>query len=232
MNNEHIESHTDRLLRLKYLETVLRLAENVWLFGDKQKIAAFFDYLKNISPEANINVFNYGSEVSIGEYDVVMPITTDTTEYQDIFSQLNKVGVSPLQIVSPVFFYFPFKAEKEGFIYPVDSECLQFPILATIDTVNACNLDCATCLKPGWQENGERMGVNLFKRILDNANLPSINYHSLRHAFATSALELGFDIKTLSEILGHSSVEVTLNRYIHSSMDRKRACMNLLTLSA
>ena len=73
---------------------------------------------------------------------------------------------------------------------------------------------------------------NRFKRILDNADLPSINYHSLRHAFATGALELGFDIKTLSEILGHSSVEVTLNRYIHSSMDRKRACMNLLSMSA
>lgn len=73
---------------------------------------------------------------------------------------------------------------------------------------------------------------NRFKRVLDNANLPSINYHSLRHAFATGALEIGFDIKTLSEILGHSSVEVTLNRYIHSSMDRKRACMNMLSWSA
>ena len=73
---------------------------------------------------------------------------------------------------------------------------------------------------------------NRFKRILDNAKLPSTNYHSLRHAFATGALELGFDIKTLSEILGHSSIEVTLNRYIHSSMDRKRSCMNLLSLMA
>ncbi|MBR1752250.1 MAG: site-specific integrase, partial [Ruminococcus sp.] len=73
---------------------------------------------------------------------------------------------------------------------------------------------------------------NRFKKILNNANLPSINYHSLRHAFATGALEIGFDIKTLSEILGHSSVEVTLSRYIHSSMDRKRTCMNLLSLSA
>ena len=73
---------------------------------------------------------------------------------------------------------------------------------------------------------------NRFKRILDNANLPSINYHSQRHAFATGALEIGFDIKTLAEILGHSSIEVTLSRYIHSSMDRKRACMNLLSLSA
>ena len=73
---------------------------------------------------------------------------------------------------------------------------------------------------------------NRFKRVLNNANLPSINYHALRHSFSTSALELGFDIKTLSEILGHSSVEVTLNRYVHSSMDRKRACMDLLSWSA
>ena len=55
---------------------------------------------------------------------------------------------------------------------------------------------------------------NRFKKVLNNVKLPSINYHSLRHAFATGALELGFDIKTLSEMLGHSSVEVTLNRYI------------------
>lgn len=73
---------------------------------------------------------------------------------------------------------------------------------------------------------------NRFKRILGNAKLPSTNYHSLRHAFATGALELGFDIKTLSEILGHSSIEVTLNRYIHSSMERKRSCMNLLSMMA
>jgi len=46
--------------------------------------------------------------------------------------------------------------------------------------------------------------------------------------FATNCIELGFDIKTLSEILGHSSVGITLNRYVHSSMERKIACMNLL----
>ena len=67
-----------------------------------------------------------------------------------------------------------------------------------------------------------------FKKVLEKAGLPDINYHSLRHLFATSAIEIGFDIKTLSEILGHSSVEVTLNRYVHSSMDRKRVCMNLI----
>ncbi len=71
-----------------------------------------------------------------------------------------------------------------------------------------------------------------FKTILKKAGLPSINYHSLRHMFATNCIQLGFDVKTLSEILGHASVETTLNRYVHSSMERKTQCMNLLKIAA
>ena len=71
-----------------------------------------------------------------------------------------------------------------------------------------------------------------FAKMLHNADLPSFHYHSLRHLFATRCVELGFDVKTLSEILGHSSVEVTLNRYIHSDMERKRTCMSLLSKCA
>ena len=67
-----------------------------------------------------------------------------------------------------------------------------------------------------------------FAKILHNVDLPSFHYHSTRHLFAIRCVELGFDVKTLSEILGHSSVEVTLNRYIHSDMERKRTCMSLL----
>lgn len=71
-----------------------------------------------------------------------------------------------------------------------------------------------------------------FKSILKKAELPSINYHSLRHMFATNCIKIGFDVKTLSEILGHASVETTLNRYVHSSMERKTQCMNLLKIAA
>lgn len=71
-----------------------------------------------------------------------------------------------------------------------------------------------------------------FVKILHNADLPSVHFHSLRHLFATNCVALGFDIKTLSEILGHSSIEVTLSRYVHSSMDRKRACMDLVRSAA
>ena len=71
-----------------------------------------------------------------------------------------------------------------------------------------------------------------FKRILKNAGIRAYNFHVLRHSMASSAVELGFDVKTLSEILGHSSVQITLDRYIHTSMEHKRSCMNLLTMSA
>lgn len=71
-----------------------------------------------------------------------------------------------------------------------------------------------------------------YQAILKKAQLPSIRFHSLRHMFATNCIALGFDVKTLSELLGHSSVQTTLNRYVHSSMDRKRECMNLITIAA
>ena len=67
-----------------------------------------------------------------------------------------------------------------------------------------------------------------FAAILKKLKLPKVNFHALRHTFATGCIALGFDVKTLSEILGHSSVEITLNRYVHSSIERKRTCMELL----
>ncbi len=69
-----------------------------------------------------------------------------------------------------------------------------------------------------------------FRTILKNAKLPSVHFHALRHIFATNCIKLGFDVKTLSEILGHSSVEITLNRYVHSSFEQKREYMKRVNL--
>jgi integrase len=71
---------------------------------------------------------------------------------------------------------------------------------------------------------------NRFKRYLKEANIPEINYHSLRHTFATRCVSLDFEIKSLSEILGHANVNITLNRYVHSSFELKKSNMNKLTL--
>jgi len=61
-----------------------------------------------------------------------------------------------------------------------------------------------------------------YKQILKAANLEPINYHALRHTFATRCIECGVDIKSLSEILGHADASITLNTYVHSSIELKR----------
>lgn len=71
---------------------------------------------------------------------------------------------------------------------------------------------------------------NKYKSCLKDCNIPYINFHTLRHTFATRCLEVGFDIKSLSEILGHSSVGTTLNLYAHPTLEYKRSNMNKLTL--
>ncbi len=64
-----------------------------------------------------------------------------------------------------------------------------------------------------------------FHRILEDCRISSINYHVLRHTFATRCIEVGVDVKSLSEILGHANVGITLNTYVHSSMELKRQQM-------
>ena len=61
-----------------------------------------------------------------------------------------------------------------------------------------------------------------FGKLTEACELEGVHFHTLRHTFATRCVEAGVDIKTLSEILGHENVKITLDRYVHSSMDFKR----------
>lgn len=70
---------------------------------------------------------------------------------------------------------------------------------------------------------------NHFKRVCFAASIRTVNFHSLRHTFATRCIEVGFDVKSLSEILGHANVSITMNRYVHPSMDVKRENMSKLS---
>ncbi|MBD5463095.1 MAG: site-specific integrase [Lachnospiraceae bacterium] len=70
-----------------------------------------------------------------------------------------------------------------------------------------------------------------FAQILQKCRIDNFNFHMLRHAFATQCVEQGFDVKSLSEILGHSSIQVTLNLYVHSNMQRKKQLMEKFDIS-
>ncbi len=65
-----------------------------------------------------------------------------------------------------------------------------------------------------------------FEHLLKKLDIERKGFHALRHTFATRALEIGMDIKTLSEILGHRNPTVTLQRYAHSLMEHKMEMMN------
>ena len=67
-----------------------------------------------------------------------------------------------------------------------------------------------------------------FELMLKDLKIEHRGFHSLRHTFATRALECGMDVKTLAEILGHKNPTITLSRYTHSMPDHKKEMMNRL----
>ncbi len=67
---------------------------------------------------------------------------------------------------------------------------------------------------------------------MEKCGLGHFNYHALRHTFATRCVENDFDIKSLSEILGHANVSTTLQRYVHPSETLKRQHMDKLSAIA
>lgn len=68
-----------------------------------------------------------------------------------------------------------------------------------------------------------------YERFLLRNNLSHIRFHALRHTFATRCIEAGGDCKTVSELLGHSTVNLTLNLYVHPQMAQKRQCIENLS---
>ena len=89
---------------------------------------------------------------------------------------------------------------------------------------STCGFLIADGDKPVFVRTYQRM----FELLLKKLKLPHKGFHSLRHTFATRALECGMDVKSLSEILGHKNANITLNRYAHSLWEHKSEMLNKL----
>lgn len=88
-----------------------------------------------------------------------------------------------------------------------------------------CEFVIADGERPVFIRSYQRM----FELFLKKLKLSHKGFHSLRHTFATRALECGMDVKSLSEILGHKNAMITLNRYAHSLWEHKAEMMNKLS---
>ena len=67
---------------------------------------------------------------------------------------------------------------------------------------------------------------NYYKRLMEKLGIPQIKFHGLRHSFATRCIESNCDYKTVSVILGHSSINTTLNLYVHPNTEQKKKCID------
>ena len=67
-----------------------------------------------------------------------------------------------------------------------------------------------------------------FNKVLKQTKIKQFNFHSLRHTFATNCISLGVDYKTVSELLGHANVNITLNLYVHPRLSQKKKCIDMI----
>ena len=67
-----------------------------------------------------------------------------------------------------------------------------------------------------------------FKELLKEAGLQDIRFHNLRHTFATRCLECGIELKIVSKILGHSTIQITADLYTHVTNRAMKNAMSRL----
>lgn len=108
----------------------------------------------------------------------------------------------------------------------------EIPLPSFVMDVLKQNKGCGYILSCSSKPVEPRTLQNRFKTVLKNCGIHNANFHLLRHTYATVCIESGFDAKTVSELLGHSNVNITLNRYVHSSLEMKRKCVDRLNLVA
>lgn len=68
-----------------------------------------------------------------------------------------------------------------------------------------------------------------FKKLLKKGDLPNIRFHDLRHTFTSYAVNSGIAPKTLSEIVGHTKANFTLDTYAHVTGDMQKNAANIIT---
>ena len=107
-------------------------------------------------------------------------------------------------------------------VIPLPKQIL--PHLKSLKKRSLCDYVIADGDKPVFVRSYQRT----FELLLKKLDISHKGFHSLRHTFATRALECRMDVKTLSEILGHKNATITLNRYAHSMLEHKQDMMNRL----
>lgn len=113
------------------------------------------------------------------------------------------------------------KTESSDRIVPIPRELTKY--FKMMDTG-----DCLNVVSHNGKPVPTRTYQAAFTSILKKLGIENRCFHSIRHTFATRALESGMDVRTLSELMGHKNPSVTLSRYAHSLIEHKTLMMEKL----
>ena len=133
---------------------------------------------------------------------------------QRIYIKDNKESISKIIITSP-------KTHNADRDIPLNKEFSEILKKYKTESDNYILSNCDKWIEP-------RTYRRYFKKCLNKAKVNEINFHGLRHTFATNCIKLGVDYKTVSELLGHANVNITLNLYVHPQMSQKKKCIDLI----
>lgn len=187
------------------------------LTRDEQKTIEEYCLKHNKSNYLGIIICLY-TGIRLGE---LLALTWDDINFEDKLLYIKKTSyTSKVNGKNQIIIDKP-KTKKSNRIIPIPDKLLV--LLQIQKRASSCDYIIATKQNKMVET---RSYQRTFESILSKCGIKHYNFHCLRHTFATRALELGMDIKTLSEILGHTNVAITLNRYAHSLLDCKIQEMN------
>ncbi|MCM1285014.1 MAG: site-specific integrase [Acetobacter sp.] len=172
----------------------------------------------------NIDIYKFGillalyTGIRVGELCALQwdDITDDYIQINKTMTRVKTDNKTAIKIGSP-------KSDSSKRLIPTP-QCL-LPLISQLKSIGyVLSTDKLDYTEP-------RLMQIKFEKIIAESGLEKTNFHVLRHTFATRCVEAGVDVKTLSEILGHSDVKTTLNRYVHSSFELKQKSMKQFELS-
>ena len=137
--------------------------------------------------------------------------TAGTVSVRNTAQRINYGGRTKLVVQTP-------KSAASNRVIPIPAEMLTLLRQYVYAFAPGCYLLSGNPARPLEPRTCQRH----FKALLKHCGLPDRNFHSTRHTYATRCVEEGADIKTVSELLGHSNPQITLRLYMHSSMRHKR----------
>ena len=191
---------------------------------DKDERYRLQNYLQNNLTESNLGILlTMYSGLRIGE---LCALTWNDIDFENGVVRVSKA----LQRV-------PDKSDKEKTALIVTSpksktSVRDIPLPAFVLDILKQNRRSGYVLSGTNKPVEPRTMQNRFKAVLKDCGVRGANFHLLRHTYATVCIESGFDAKTVSELLGQPSVNITLNRYVHSSVEMKKKYVAGLNLVA